>query len=69
MGQPSNPSSGAERGSGSGALVCHACGRTVACAADEIYLYTVMGWPLCCGETMALHTGAVHPGVSFDELG
>ena len=37
---------------------CGVCGRVVPCTPAELLAYTQGGWPRCCGEVMALFTGA-----------
>ncbi len=43
-------------------LRCDKCGKTVACQPSEMLVYTVTGWPKCCGETMTLFIEANLPG-------
>ena len=38
-------------------LRCDVCGRVVACTPAELLTYSRGGWPVCCGEVMALYTG------------
>jgi hypothetical protein len=33
-------------------LWCAACGRTLACRADEVPAFARDGWPECCGHVM-----------------
>jgi hypothetical protein len=43
-------------------LRCCACGRAAECATEDVRRYARSGWPVCCGEIMALARPADAPG-------
>ena len=43
-------------------LQCDVCGRVLPCTPAELLSFTQTGWPVCCGEVMALYAGPPKPG-------
>jgi hypothetical protein len=39
-------------------LRCLTCGKTLRCSDETLLAYVGIGWPVCCGEAMALLTAS-----------